>query len=60
MMTETGTKIIQHIFEVFRVRYTKRYPGCNANDVERAFLCKMCYHFSIAGDDIVKRIESIR
>lgn len=33
-----GNKVLAKMFDSFRTAYVKKNPGCNENDVERAFL----------------------
>jgi hypothetical protein len=38
MMTDQGKELLGDFYFEFRVRYADNNPGCNENDVERAFL----------------------
>lgn len=38
MLSSKGNVILQKIYDQYRGEHVKCYPGCNENDVERAFL----------------------
>lgn len=38
MLSQRGNQIFQKVFNRFRQAYLEHNPGCNDNDIERAFL----------------------
>lgn len=42
MLSKTGNAILRDLYSGFRDNYLFAYPGTNENDVEQAFLEKVC------------------
>lgn len=65
MMSRQGMEILSDLFRDFSNDWVEQFPGCNQNDIERAFLYLI--HSSINGEggpsmspDLQSRIEKIR
>lgn len=51
MLCIQGDQVLDKIWTQFRIRYVEKNPGCNGNDVDRAFL-----HAVVDGILMVERI----
>jgi hypothetical protein len=60
-MSKQAQDVLSIIFDSFRTGYVEANPGCNENDVERAFLSqcpKLAYGYAEdAIDDMIERIR---
>lgn len=61
MLTAKGESILRDLFTGFRDEYVRRNPGCNENDIERAFLCDLSIvvHGSLSQyhKDLIEQIQ---
>ena len=61
MLSNQGDRILSDMYSNFRYDYIARFPGCDENEVERAFLCavSMAVYGNVSEED-KDRINQIR
>lgn len=61
MLSQQGNAVLQDLYSGFRSRFVDMYPGCNENEVERAFLCAVAiFTTGKPNANLVERIQAIR
>jgi len=60
MLTRKGQNILSDWYSNFRSDYIDKHPGCNDNEIERAFLCLVSVGlFNGVSTEDRERIEAI-
>ena len=64
MMTRQGMEVLSDLFRDFSNYWVETHPGCNGNDIERAFLYLVSNGMSEfaqpISDELREKIEKIR